>query len=371
MYRLYKEKNTTSSAKFWVYRDIFKQQSLNFGQPRSDTCGKCDAFFTKMSAATSEEEKRKIAVESELHHRKAEKAYTQLQSDTEWAKANADCHVISVDLQGVMYTPNLTHSNVYYQRQLSNFNLCIQELGKEDPAYMCVWHEGIAHRGSIEVASCILKWVKTKFTPLTKPEVRKLIIFSDRCCGQNNNWRMLNLMSMLISMGYFTQVEQKFMVSGHSFLPCDRSFATIEKRRKVSVLHTPDDVSKMMLEAQPAKPFKVMRMQCEDFRHLPDSVLKRPAGLQITSVRWLKVTVEDPWNLYARQSHSLFEGWKSWLISKPKQGATPQPPYFASHYPRAYESTLPIKKNKYQDLMTMLNYLPAAARSFYKSLQSE
>lgn len=78
MYRLYKEKNTTSSAKFWVYRDIFKQQSLNFGQPRSDTCGKCDAFFTKMSAATSEEEKRKIAVESELHHRKAEKAYTQL-----------------------------------------------------------------------------------------------------------------------------------------------------------------------------------------------------------------------------------------------------------------------------------------------------
>jgi hypothetical protein len=97
-------------------------------------------------------------------------------------------------------------------------------------------------------------------------------------------------MSMLVSMGYFTQVEQKFMVSGHSFLPCDQSFATIEKRRKVSVLHTPDDVSKMILEAQPAKPFKVMRMQCEDFRHLPDSVLKRPAGLQITSVRWLKVT---------------------------------------------------------------------------------
>ena len=62
----------------------------------------------------------------------AEKAYTQLQSDTEWAKANADCHAISVDLQGVMYTPNLTHSNVYYQRQLSNFNFCIQELGKEE-----------------------------------------------------------------------------------------------------------------------------------------------------------------------------------------------------------------------------------------------
>ncbi|CDQ63449.1 unnamed protein product [Oncorhynchus mykiss] len=110
--------------------------------------------------------------------------------------------------------------------------------------------------------------------------------------------------------------------------------------------------------------FKVMRMQCEDFRHLPDSVLKRPAGLQMTSVRWLKVTVEDPWNLYARQSHSLFEGWKSWLISKPKQGATPQPPYFASHCPRAYKSPLPIKKKQVPRSDDLLNYLTAAARSF-------
>ena len=123
------------------------------------------------------------------------------------------------------------------------------------------------------MASCILKWVKTKFTPLTKPEVRKLIIFSDRYCGPNNNRLMLILKAMLGAMGYFTQVVQKFMDSGHYFLPCDRSF-----------------FSKMILEAQPAQPFNGTRMQCEDFRHLPDSVLKRPAGLQITSVRWLKVT---------------------------------------------------------------------------------
>ena len=183
-----------------------------------------------------------------------------------------------------------------YRRNIASYFFSIHRMirhGYSSQLVVCnitLYPAGIAHRGSIEVASFRLKWVKTKFTPLTKPEVRKLIIFSDRCFGQNNNWRMLNLMSMLGSMGYSTQVEQQFMVSGHSFLPCDRSFATIEKRRQVSVLHTPHDVSKMILEAQPAKPFQVMSRQCEDFRHLPDSVLKRPAGLQITSVRWLKVT---------------------------------------------------------------------------------
>ncbi|KAJ8372097.1 hypothetical protein AAFF_G00294610 [Aldrovandia affinis] len=95
---------------------------------------------------------------------------------------------------------------------------------------------------------------------------------------------MLNLMSMLVSMGYFTQIEQKFMVSDHSFLPCDWSFATIEKRRKVSSLHTPDDMNQMILESRQQNAFRVMKMNCEDFRKLPDAALKRPAGLKITSM---------------------------------------------------------------------------------------
>ncbi|XP_051268350.1 uncharacterized protein LOC127370379 [Dicentrarchus labrax] len=181
MYRLYKENNPTSTAKFWLYRDIFKQQNLSFGQPRSDTCAKYDALFSKLAAATTDGERSKIAAESELHHQKAEKAYTQLQADSEWAKANDDCHVICIDMQGVVYTPNLTHSNVYYQRQLTNYNFCIQEMGTDDPPTMCLWHEGIAHRGSIEVASCLMKWAETSFAHLVQAKEQKLIIYRDRC----------------------------------------------------------------------------------------------------------------------------------------------------------------------------------------------
>ncbi|KAL1266718.1 hypothetical protein QQF64_002393 [Cirrhinus molitorella] len=75
-------------------------------------------------------------------------------------------------MQGVVYTPNLTHSNVYYQRQLANYNLCIQEMGTDSPPTMCLWHDGIAHRGSIEVASCLLKWVETSFAPVVQAKGR-------------------------------------------------------------------------------------------------------------------------------------------------------------------------------------------------------
>ncbi|KAL2096951.1 hypothetical protein ACEWY4_001597 [Coilia grayii] len=371
MYHLYKDSHPASTAKFWLYRDIFKQLNLQFGQPRSDTCAKCDAFFSQLTSATTHSEKAKIAAESELHHRKAESAYSQLQADTEWAKANDDCHVVCFDMQGVVYTPNLTHSNVYYQRQLANYNLCIQEMGTDKPPTMCLWHEGIAHRGSVEVASCLLKWVQASFSPLVDAKERKLVLYSDRCCGQNNNWRILNLMALLVSRRYFTEVQQKFMVSGHSFLPCDRSFATLEKRRKVTTLYTPSDVVDMTLGARQQQPFNVLEMKCQDFRQLPDTTLRRPPGFLITSMMWMKVTASDPWCVYTKGSHSLYEGWKTWLITKPRKNGPPPVPSFATSYARAYEDPLPIKKEKHRDLMTMLMYMPAEAQAFYEALECE
>ncbi|KAJ8868501.1 hypothetical protein PR048_030029 [Dryococelus australis] len=59
---------------------------------------------------------------------------------------------------------------------------------------------------------------------------RKLTIWSDSCVWQNNNWRVLALYFYLISCKYFTDVHQKFLCSGHSFLSCDRDFILIERK---------------------------------------------------------------------------------------------------------------------------------------------
>lgn len=93
-------------------------------------------------------------------------------------------------------------------------------------------YECIAKRGSLEMASCILNYIENNYDILEHGEERKLIIWSDRCVSQNNNWRTLNMYFYLIFCKYFTEINQKFLSTGHSFLPFDRDFALIEKQKK-------------------------------------------------------------------------------------------------------------------------------------------
>ena len=52
---------------------------------------------------------------------------------------------------------------------------------------MIYWHETSGRKGANEIASINLKYVRDNFTLLTQGEERELVIWSDRCAGQNNN----------------------------------------------------------------------------------------------------------------------------------------------------------------------------------------
>lgn len=85
----------------------------------------------------------------------------------------------------------------------------------------CLWQEHQTKRGSTEIASCILKYVVDRFSVLQPGQERKLTVWSDRCVGQNNNWRVVNLYAYLVHTRFFTEINQKFLCSANSFLPCD------------------------------------------------------------------------------------------------------------------------------------------------------
>ena len=163
---------------------------------------------------------------------RAEAGYKTLRQDTEIAKVNPNYVVLCTDLQQVLFCPNLTHSSIFYQRQFSTYNYAINNMGN-NTATMMVWHEAMAHRGSTKIASVLLFYVTENFNRLAAGEERKLVVWSDRCVGQNNNWKMITLLRLLVLEKFFTQIEQKFLTSGHSFLPCDRDFALIERNKKL------------------------------------------------------------------------------------------------------------------------------------------
>lgn len=208
-------------------------------------------------------DQKEIEIQSLQHHMKAEAAYKTLSSDCKAAAANKAYIVLCVDLQQVLSCPNLHHSSMYYQRQLATYNFAIHNAGS-GVATMNIWPEIIGKRGSAEVASCIFKYIISNFQVLSPGELRSLVVWSDRCVGENNNWKMISLYNYLIRAGYFTSIEQKFLVSGHSFLPCDRDFALNEKKRRVMKVTVPSDWKYVIGEACQERPFIITEIQQED-----------------------------------------------------------------------------------------------------------
>jgi hypothetical protein len=66
-----------------------------------------------------------------------------LKEDSELAKNNSNLIVLTTDLQQVLFTPSLTHSNVFYQRQYPCYNYGVHDAANGN-ATMHLWHETVA-----------------------------------------------------------------------------------------------------------------------------------------------------------------------------------------------------------------------------------
>ena len=101
---------------------------------------------------------------------------------------------------------------------------------------MCVWPEHVASRGADEIGRCLLKAL-----PMMLGNKRKLIVWSDSCCGQNKNVKMMCLWLHMVESGILDEVVHKFFVPGHSMMDSDRDFDLIEKKKEgnSACLHTP------------------------------------------------------------------------------------------------------------------------------------
>lgn len=368
---MFKEKYPDVVVGKHTFKDIFRSEfNLQFGLPRSDTCRICDELFVKLQTAETEQSRKQIQVESHIHHAKADSAYTSLKSDIKKAKDNPSYVVLCKDMQQVLFCPDLRHSSVFYQRQLSCYNLAIHDMG-ENIATMHLWHECIAKRGSVEVASCMFHYVTNKFKKLAPSEERSLIVWSDRCVGQNNNWKLIGLYQYFVRSGYFSKVEQKFLCSGHSFLPCDRDFALIERAKKAFSVMVPEEWKYVVADACATRPFEVIEMEQKDFKDLNniDKFIKRDPNLKITQNMWLQISSDDPHTIRVRKSHNVLQPWSQYGITKFGKGKRAPP--LTEDFPPIYEDPLPITSEKKSDLLNMCPLMELKYREFYYCLPAK
>lgn len=239
---------------------------------------------------------------------------------------------------------------------------------------MYLWHEAQASRGSHEIGSCILKHIVT-----TNPTSTHLIAYSDSCGGQNRNVFILSLWLHIVSSDQysFTTIDHKFMVVGHSYLPNDRDFGSIETSRlKAQHIYVPGDWADLIRKARQKNPFQVTEMSSSDFvslKTLAQSFVNRKKdtiGRQVDwmSIRWFRVSKDKPLEYRFRYSLNELEAWKVVKLNRKQRG---RPVNIGSLVPgRLYDGVRKISKEKLKDLTELLCYVPPVHHHFFQALSS-
>lgn len=154
------------------YSNIFKKNfHLSFRKARTDTCGKCDELKNKELFAVDSNEKQSAMNSLLEHYLHVEKSQQMFKKD----KRDLDNYVVNFDLQQQIGLPKLTHSKMYYSRQLNCFNLGIHD-ERKNMGMMCLWTEDYGNRGSTEIATCLYDYFVEE---VGVGYMRKLVLWTD------------------------------------------------------------------------------------------------------------------------------------------------------------------------------------------------
>jgi hypothetical protein len=113
MYNLYREQNPETNVSNNLCDYVFMSDlHLRFGVPHSDACIYCTELYIQLTVANTEEEHKKVLLQSHLHHAKSDLANKALKCYQERRTSNTNLVVLCVDLQ-VLFCPTLTHSSMF------------------------------------------------------------------------------------------------------------------------------------------------------------------------------------------------------------------------------------------------------------------
>ena len=280
--------SNTEPAKEWLYRIIFDELGLSFKTPLVDTCKKCDIYKVKFEFEEDPIKKNLLKAEHDLHLRKADFARSEMDNNTASSKEEIQVtDVITFDLQKVFPIPKLSTNEVFYSRQLSTYNLGLRSL-TSGCAIMNVWHEGEASRGPEEIGSCLLEYCKKR----AEEGFRIITAFSDAAGGQNRNYKIAAFWMFITQTCEIEEVNHKFMQSGHSYLPNDRDFGTIEKKsRKVCNIYIPDHYYDLIEHCNRGKPFLMNKVgeKIKSIEPVVKSLTFRKTDTEKQQIRWLNI----------------------------------------------------------------------------------
>ncbi|KAF6210307.1 hypothetical protein GE061_013411 [Apolygus lucorum] len=365
----YKDNQEAQRIKYDFYYRFFKANfNYGFGSPRTDTCQTCDSMQNELkNPDLVESRKNELITLKNVHLAKAQAFYDELKSFSKTAEETVDVDVLSFDYQQNLPLPHVPAGDVFYKRQLWVFNFCIHS-AKTRKAYFFMYDEATGKKTPNEPISFLDYYFKN----LMDKDVKTLYLFSDNCAAQNKNSTLLFFLNK-------TAEERKIKIlhhypePGHSFLPCDRAFGQIEKKKRLKErVYTPEEYCKIV--KQSSKSFEVIAVQQSaifDYKSYYEQSFKkltvndRKVKFQISKLR--KILYDGNGQVQCSTNHWMEPATvQSYKIKEKNMSSSSRSDI---RLKQAYSSQLPIPSAKYADVMSLVKkYVPHSHHDYYDAL---
>lgn len=368
MYELYEQQckhHRRKPEKFWYYRSVFKNEfNLSFHTPRKDMCDTCYVF-----EHSKPEEKETLQKDYDEHILRKTEARTMKNEAKERAERE-ECILIEFDLEAVCYTPATNAKALFYKSRLAVYNFTV--LNVVDKKAICyMWHEGLANRGSNEVASCL--WHFLQAEKINK----EVVFFSDTCGGQNRNANVAAFCLHAVKYLDIPVINQMFFEPGHSQMEVDNIHAQIEKKKKNVDIFDPSGWYTLIRSACKKNPYTVYEVNQSDikcFKTLKKEILKnKNTDTNGNDVNWLKITwlqyrKDDTAHIYFKYRKNEENFRKIQVVRRTQRSTQSKDAVLVE----AYSRPIPISREKMQNLKELCNkkIIPTQYHHFYESLNS-
>lgn len=247
LFKIYQEsEHSHPDVKLSYFRSIFNNSyNIGFGSPRTDVCSTCLELSEKIKNEADPAKKSKFITEKRVHSLRAKAFYEKLREQSDGLK------IISFDCQKNLPLPKLPDQACYYSRQLYYYNFTMVEGSSTLPlekqrifAYICTENE--FSKDSNLVASAVFH----RLTATDKNGIHSIRLVADGCSGQNKNCIVVGTCAKwLLDNPTIKTIEIVFPVTGHSYMPADRTFGIIEKKlKKLETILHPKEISDIISE---------------------------------------------------------------------------------------------------------------------------
>jgi len=243
-----------------IFSIFMEKRNLSIFQSKKcliyqDICGKCSSYGVNQVSDDDCQE----------HMKQKDRAQEELTKDTLDAQAYKK-NVFTMNLQAVNLCPALNSSALHYSSKLKVHNFTVYNLAPEHQCSNYWLDESEGDLESSVFTSLIINHLTLNcIKESTIQSNNDIILYSNGCGYQNRNVVLSNALLKFAIQNNIV-IEQKFLVEGHTQLPCDSVHSAIQRVLKNKEIYLPSDYVKLTKNVrQKPKPYETTLMVHSDF----------------------------------------------------------------------------------------------------------